>query len=87
MRLKNPLVSRLLANGHSAFLAHVDSKIVGLTLLNAFLFWPWHWLKAAYDAGERHPQLVLGMMALTSWTWWQLLTAIVKRVTAGGGRR
>jgi hypothetical protein len=82
--VKNPLISSVLAkSGNSGFLKRVDSRIVGLTLLNALLYWPWHWLRVAYDTGDRHPQLVLMMMALTLWAWWQLAAAIINRT---GGR-
>jgi hypothetical protein len=59
---------------------HIDSRIVGLTLLNALLYWPWHWLRVCYDAGNHRPQLVLIMMALTLWAWWQLLAAILNQI-------
>jgi hypothetical protein len=80
-------VKKLLASGSIAksgstgYLKRVDSRIVGLTLLNALLYWPWHWLRVAYDAGNHHPQLVLMMLALTLAAWWQLLAAILNRIT------
>jgi len=78
--VKNPLASgALVKSGNSEFLKRVDSRIVGLTLLNALLYWPWHWLKVAYDAGDHHPQLVLMMTTLTLWAWWQLLAAVINQ--------
>jgi hypothetical protein len=78
--VKNPLTSDSFAkSGNSTFLKHVDSRIVGLTLLNALLYWPWRWLRVAYDAGDHHPQLVLVMTTLTLWAWWHLLAAVIHR--------
>jgi hypothetical protein len=58
----------------------IDSRIVALTLFNALLYWPWRWLRSAYDAGIHHPDLVLVMVALTLWGWWQLLLAVMRRI-------
>jgi hypothetical protein len=78
----NPLASGSPAkSGYSGFLKRVNSRIVGLTLLNALLYWPWHWLRVAFDAGDHHPQLVLMMMALTLGAWWQLLAAVINGIS------
>ena len=67
-----------------------DSRLVALTFANALLYWPWHWLRIAFDAGDRHPMLVLGMMLLTLWLWAALVEAVldrfkgVKRRSQGG---
>lgn len=61
----------------------VDSRIVGLTLFNALLYLPWRSLRSAYDDGIHHPDLVLIMMAVTLWGWWQLLTAVISRINDG----
>jgi hypothetical protein len=65
---------------HPSVLSHLDCRIVVLSLLNGFLYWPWHWLRIAFDAGDRHPQLVLILLALTIGAWWQLLGAILHRI-------
>jgi hypothetical protein len=70
------------SGGHPS-LRHIDSRIVALTLFNALLYWPWRWLRSAYDAGIHHPDTVLVMMGLTSWGWWQLLIAITRRINNG----
>ena len=64
----------------SALFRHVDSRIVALTLFNALLYWPWRWLRHDYDAGIRHPTLVLLMMAVTALAWWPLLKAIANQL-------
>jgi hypothetical protein len=68
---------------YSSLLRSVNFPIPGLTLLNASLYWPWHWLRVAYDAGNHHPHLVLALLALTVWTWWQLIAAIARRLGYG----
>jgi hypothetical protein len=78
--VKNLASGSIAKPGRTGYLNRVDSRIVGLTLLNALLYWPWHWLRVSYDAGNHHPQLVLIMMALTLWAWWQLLVAIFNRI-------
>lgn len=85
--MKNPSTSDSTdkSGAHLSLFKLVDSRIVGLTLFNALLYWPWRWLRSAYDAGIHHPDLVLIMMAITLWGWWQLLTAVTKRIN--GGRR
>jgi hypothetical protein len=82
--MKNPFASGSLAkSGNSGSLKPVESRIAGLTLLNAMLYWPLHWLRVSYDAGDHHPQLALMMTALTVWAWWQLLAAIISRINGG----
>jgi hypothetical protein len=83
VRVKNPLTPPSLGRSRVRFaiLSHVDARLVRLTLLNALLYWPWHWLKVDYDGGIHHPLLVLGMLVLTVWTWSQLLAAVVSRFT------
>jgi hypothetical protein len=69
----------------------LDARLVVLTVLNAFLYWPWHWLRVSFDAGDHHPTLVLGMMLLTFWMWSELAKALINRFkavnhhTPGGG--
>ena len=78
--MKNPSTS---ASSHKAGAPSVNlvgSRIVYLTLFNALLYWPWRWLRSAYDGGIHHPNLVLLLMAATLWGWWQLLTAITRRI-------
>jgi hypothetical protein len=53
-------------------------RLLVFTILNGLIFWPWRWLRVAYDAGDHHPQLVLGMVILTLWTWTQLVSAIIR---------
>jgi len=57
----------------------LDSRLVTLTLLNALIYWPWHWLRVAYDAGNHHPTIVLGMLLLTLWLWFELVKAVIDR--------
>lgn len=57
-----------------------DSCIVGLTLINALLYWPWRWLRTEYDRGIHRPNLVLFLAAATLWAWWQLLTAVSNQI-------
>jgi hypothetical protein len=57
----------------------LDSRIVVLTVLNSVLFWPWHWLRVEYDAGNHHQELVLALLALSVWSWWQLIATILER--------
>jgi hypothetical protein len=78
--MKNPVIPGSPAKSSHYGLKWVDSRPIGLTLINALLYWPWRWLRVAYDAGDRHPELGLFMMALTLWAWWQLLTAVVHRI-------
>jgi hypothetical protein len=40
------------SDGHPSILRHLDSRIVVLTLLNGLLYWPWRWLRVAFDAGD-----------------------------------
>jgi hypothetical protein len=61
----------------------IDSRVVALTLFNVLLYWPWRWLRSAYDAGIHHPDLVLVMMGITLWGWWQLLVAVMRRINNG----
>jgi hypothetical protein len=63
----------------------VDSRIVGLTLINVLLYWLWRWLMSDYDRGIHRPDLILSLAAATLWVWWQLLTAIASRIS--GWRR
>jgi hypothetical protein len=84
--MKNLSSSPLKADGNPSFLRRVDSRIVVLTLLNALLYWPWHWLRVAFDAGEQHPQLVLLMPFLTLWAWGQLLVVVLNRIKASPPR-
>jgi hypothetical protein len=68
----------------------LDSRLVALTFVNALLYWPWRWLRIAFDDGDHHPVLVLGMMLLTLWLWAALVEAVldrfkgVKRSSQGG---
>jgi hypothetical protein len=81
--MKNLLTSELLAKSdgrHPSILSNVDCRIVLLTLLNGFLYWPWHWLRVAFDAGDRHPQLVLTMLVVTFAAWGLLLAAVLHRI-------
>lgn len=78
--MKNLLSSPLNSDGRPSFRSHWDSRIVVLTLLNALFYWPWRWLRLAFDAGEHHPQLVLFMVFLTLWAWGQLLVAVLNRI-------
>jgi hypothetical protein len=57
----------------------LDTRLLTLTLLNALLYWPWHWLRVAFDAGNHYPLIVLGMMLLTLWLWSELVKAVVDR--------
>jgi hypothetical protein len=79
--VKNPSTS-----GHKThtrtprpFLRYVNSCIVYLTLLNGLLYWPWQWLRVSFDAGNHHPELVLVLLFLTLWVWWQLIVAVFDR--------
>jgi hypothetical protein len=60
----------------------LDARLVMLTVLNALLYWPWHWLRVSFDAGDHHPMLVLGMMILTFWMWSELAKAVINRFNA-----
>lgn len=64
---------------HRPFLRYVSSRIVYLTLLNGLLYWPWHWLRVSFDAGDRDPELVLVPLFFTLWAWWQLIVAVFDR--------
>jgi hypothetical protein len=57
----------------------VDARLILLTLINALLYWPWHWLRLAFDAGDHHPNLVLGLSLLTLWMWLELGKAVTAR--------
>jgi hypothetical protein len=57
----------------------VDLRLVTLTILNAVLFWAWHLYRQAFDAGERHPWIVLGLMAATLWMWCEFVWAVLGR--------
>jgi hypothetical protein len=48
-------------------------------LLNGLLYWPWQWLMVSFDAGNHHPELVLVLLFLTLWVWWQLIVAVFDR--------
>jgi hypothetical protein len=78
--MKNLSSSALKSDGHPSILRHLDSRIVVLTLVNGLLYWPWRWLRVAFDAGDHHPQLVLLMLLLTLWAWAQLLVAVLNRI-------
>jgi hypothetical protein len=56
-----------------------DARLVLLTFLNALSYWPWHWLRVAFDAGDHHPNLAFGLLLLTLWLWYQLVMAVVDR--------
>jgi hypothetical protein len=56
-----------------------DDRLIVLTLINALLYWPWHWLRLAFDAGDHHPDLVLGLLLLTLWMWFELGKAVIAR--------
>ena len=84
--MKNPSASDYPdSSGERPSLRLIDSRIVALTLFNTLLYWPWRWLKSAYDAGIHHQDLALVMMGFTLWGWWQLLIAVTRRIN--GGRR
>lgn len=57
----------------------LDSRLIALTLVNALLYWPWHWLRVEFDAGDHHPTIVLGMLLLTLWLWSELVKAVIDR--------
>jgi hypothetical protein len=57
----------------------VDLRPIVLTILNVLLYLPWHFLRVAFDAGDHHPNLALGLLVLTLWMWFELCTAIVSR--------
>lgn len=57
-----------------------DFGLVTLTLLNVLLLWLWHLLRVDYDAGVRHPLLVLAIIVLILWTWSKLVTTVVSRL-------
>jgi hypothetical protein len=57
----------------------VDGRLITLTLLNALVFWPWIWLRNAFDAGDHHPNLVFGLLLLTLYLWIQLARAVTDR--------
>jgi hypothetical protein len=59
----------------------VDSRIVGLTLINVLLYWLWRSLRSDYDRGIHRPDFVLFLAAATLWVWWQLLPAIASRIS------
>jgi len=63
----------------------IDSRIVGLTLMNVLLYWAWRWLRHMYDRGIDRPDLLLFLVAATVWVWWQVLLAIASRFS--GWRR
>jgi hypothetical protein len=56
-----------------------EFRLVVLTILNALLYWPWHLLRVAFDAGDHHPTLALGLLLLTLWLWFELCTTILMR--------
>jgi hypothetical protein len=64
------------SDGRPTLLKLIDSRIVGLTLMNVLLFWGWRWLRRTYDRGIDRPDLLIFLAAATLWVWWQLLTAI-----------
>jgi hypothetical protein len=57
----------------------LDLRLVVLTTLNVLLYLPWHFLRLAFDAGDHHPNLALGLLILTLWMWFELYTAILSR--------
>jgi hypothetical protein len=57
----------------------IDARLVLLTLVNALLYWPWHWLRTAFNAGDHHPNLVLGLLLLTLYLWFELAKAVSDR--------
>jgi hypothetical protein len=57
----------------------VDFRLIVLTIINVLLYWPWHLLRVAFDAGDHHPNLALGLLLLTLWMWFELCTAILGR--------
>jgi hypothetical protein len=57
----------------------VDGRLVVLTLINALLYWPWHWLRLAFDAGDHHPDLVFCLLVFTLWMWFELWKAAMTR--------
>jgi hypothetical protein len=42
-----------------------------------------YWLTVSYDAGYYHPALVIVMVTVTLWVWWQLLMAVINRIDCG----
>jgi hypothetical protein len=68
-----------------------DTKLATLSILNFLLFIPWYQLRVAHEAGEDYPVLVIGLAALTVWTWSQLILLVIVRFkhlgkhTSGGG--
>jgi hypothetical protein len=65
---------------HRHALHHINPRIVELTLFNALVYWPWAWLRNAFERGIHHSDLVLLLTAVTLWGWWQLLDAIAHEV-------
>jgi hypothetical protein len=57
----------------------VDVRLLVLTILNALLYWPWRLLRQAFDAGNHHPNLVLGLLLVTLWMWIELCKAVTAR--------
>jgi hypothetical protein len=57
----------------------LDARLALLTFINALLYWPWHWLRVAFDAGDHHPNLVFGLLLVTLWMWLELLKAVTGR--------
>jgi hypothetical protein len=60
----------------------INPRMVALTLFNAPPYWPWHWLRNAFERGIHHPNLVLVMIIVTLWGWWQLHNVIALEVNA-----
>jgi hypothetical protein len=56
-----------------------DGRLIVLTVLNAFVFWPWIWLRNAFNAGDHHPSLVFCLLLLTLYLWTELARAVTHR--------
>jgi hypothetical protein len=82
VQIKNRWTPAMLAKScaQPRLFTSIDTRIVILTLLNALLYWPWHWLRVAYDEGNHHPSLVLSLLALTLWAWSQLIVSVIHRI-------
>jgi hypothetical protein len=56
-----------------------DTKLAILSIINFLLFIPWYQLRAAHEAGDDYPVIVLGLAAFTVWTWSQLVMLVIAR--------
>jgi hypothetical protein len=56
-----------------------DTKLAILSILNFLLFVPWYQLRVAHETGEDYPLIVIGLAALTVWTWSQLVLLVIAR--------